>query len=531
MKPGADSLLLLALMFPVMVAARALPYFNPQLTASWTSQQNGPTVPSSFISLSIEWADVVLAFGKGNGSFACCNPTMIQLLKNLNGDLHGSDGPIIRIGGNSASRMWWSGATVTAFSRPQTQSSAVSTGSVKLLGELAASTGIRLILDVTEVPANPIFSQDFVQHGILPNIDPQYIVAIEVGNEPDHYLLRSAPYTWDNYTAEIKNYDTALEYALASTSIPLQGPSITGCDYQKLPCWLDKLPQFASDFPDFRYISFHRYGQLGQCSFLTGPTNTTIASLLNDPQPGDLDFIQPAFVQQLRQQNRELVLGEGSSVSCGGLTGISDTFAATLWAANMMFELAFRGVSRFHLHGVSTQYTPFKIDPATGNVQAGSIYYAAALFNRLHGGAANVSIFKPEIETSNVDFGVNPNLIKLWGIKDDTDGTVKYIVVHKDLNTMVDVGVVIKAGRCTSYNGIVTRLASFKNGIALQSGFSLNGQVLENGPNDLTTDGNWKGEPQWEDVWSDSNGTFVLTANPLSVTVLTIGIDPTCFSH
>ena len=78
---------------------------------------------------------------------------------------------------------------------------------------------------------------------------------------------------------------------------------------------------------------------------------------------------------------KPILLGEFNSASCGGIPGVSDTFAATLWAMDYALQLASVGYSGAFIHtrerGVS--YNLFD-PPPNGDESAGwttgSTYYA-----------------------------------------------------------------------------------------------------------------------------------------------------------
>lgn len=58
--------------------------------------------------------------------------------------------------------------------------------------------------------------------------------------------------------------------------------------------------------------------------------------------------------------NTSLVLGETNSVSCGGRSGISDTFGAALWAVDYVLMAASIGVPKVYFHlGAQSQYSAF----------------------------------------------------------------------------------------------------------------------------------------------------------------------------
>ena len=52
-----------------------------------------------------------------------------------------------------------------------------------------------------------------------------------------------------------------------------------------------------------------------------------------------------------KSTGNQLVWGEGSSASCGGVDGISNVFGSGLWALDALLEFAWRGVTLSILSG------------------------------------------------------------------------------------------------------------------------------------------------------------------------------------
>jgi hypothetical protein len=85
-------------------------------------------------------------------------------------------------------------------------------------------------------------------------------------------------------------------------------------------------------------------------------------------------------------------LGETNNVACRGREGVSDTFAAALWAVRHMLAAARAGLTgvNFHTLPECTGYSPVcgvtPGDYAQGRLQAMPEWYALLLFRRLEGG-------------------------------------------------------------------------------------------------------------------------------------------------
>jgi hypothetical protein len=75
---------------------------------------------------------------------------------------------------------------------------------------------------------------------------------------------------------------------------------------------------------------------------------------------------------------------EMNSATCGGVPGISDTFASALWAPDALFAMARAGVTGVDLHSwPGAPYAPFAFTTARGGAQraqARPLFYGLLLF-------------------------------------------------------------------------------------------------------------------------------------------------------
>jgi hypothetical protein len=73
------------------------------------------------------------------------------------------------------------------------------------------------------------------------------------------------------------------------------------------------------------------------------------------------------FIPQIEAADRAgipLVMGETNSVSCGGRSGISDTFGAALWAVDYVLLGATLGLKKIFFHmGAQSEYSAFTPEP------------------------------------------------------------------------------------------------------------------------------------------------------------------------
>ena len=102
------------------------------------------------------------------------------------------------------------------------------------------------------------------------------------------------------------------------------------------------LDRFGSDLATF---SFHVY----PTSHCAG-RNSSVEALLSDASvAGIMDNLRP-LINATAAHSIPFWIGEGNSVSCGGMPGVSDTFAAALWAVDFLASLSKAGAAEKEAH-------------------------------------------------------------------------------------------------------------------------------------------------------------------------------------
>jgi hypothetical protein len=242
--------------------------------------------------------------------------------------------------------------------------------------------------------------------------------AIEIGNEPDSYArhgLRAAPWTPEQYNEQVDAYRGAIE-ALAP-GIPLAGPDPSGSSaYEN---W--GLSEAIYQRPAL--LTGHHY-PLG-CAQHPAPT----ISLLLSPRIRELEersLRRYVFIAQ--ETEVPFRLDETNSVSCGGVPGISDTFASALWAVSYVTQAMSMGAAGINLQGNPTNcvgYTPICAPngeaAATGKLEAQPDWYALLLAKALVGERPLRTIVGP---------AHRPNVVaRAFGA---ADGTTQFVLVDDD---------------------------------------------------------------------------------------------------
>lgn len=163
--------------------------------------------------------------------------------------------------------------------------------------------------------------------------------AVEIGNEPDSYArhgLRPSPWTPEQYDQQISAYRSAIE-ALAP-SIPLAGPDTSGLSaYEK---W--GLSEAIYERPAI--LTGHHY-PLG-CAEDPAPSIPKLLSQrIRELEEGSLR----RYLFVARETEVPFRLDETNTVSCGGVPGISNTFASALWAVSYLTQAMRMGAAGINL--------------------------------------------------------------------------------------------------------------------------------------------------------------------------------------
>lgn len=254
---------------------------------------------------------------------------------------------VLRFGGVSAdTRIAW---TDSRTPRPAWATNVVDPDDLRALGALAAASGWQIVLTVGIVHFEPIAAAREV--AAAKAALGGSLAGIEIGNEPNAYALhamRGEPWTFTQYAEEVAQYRAAIE--AAAPGIPLLGPDVSGS--AAFETWgpgeaVDEQPLL---------LTGHHY-PLG-CEQVPHPSIVRLLSTqIRAKELGSLR----RYVAIARAGNTPFRLDETNSVSCGGVAGISDTFASALWAAGFLPQVVSSGAVGFNLHGNPSRcdgYTP-----------------------------------------------------------------------------------------------------------------------------------------------------------------------------
>lgn len=250
----------------------------------------------------------------------------------------GQSGPVFRIGGNSADESIWNPSHAPL---PAGDTYSIDADDLVLINNAVQAVNSRAIYGLNfRDSTSAAHAIDHAQ-AIDQTIGWESVESLEIGNENDLYgnnHIREKGYDYKQYNDEWTMYTNDIQSALPNQPIKFEGATFAG-DH-----WYPNISHYAKEHQSvLSSISIHNY-PLTHCNGKV----TTIADLLTDhaAQAEAADIVKHKLVQALDAMNIPLYLGEGNSASCGGMPGVSNVFASTLWALDYLFNLAVVGVQR-----------------------------------------------------------------------------------------------------------------------------------------------------------------------------------------
>jgi hypothetical protein len=351
---------------PVALArrTRAAAKLTP-VSVSVDASEPGAAVAQNFLGLSFEVAALPqLASYASHGN-------LVTLLRSLGVG-------VLRFGGvTSDEQIAWHEA---GMPRPSWALGVLEAGNLRELASLAGESDWRILLTLGLGHYEP---QAAAREAAAAKAAlGEWLEAIELGNEPNAYAahgLRPQPWTFVQYDEQVSAYRGAIE-ALAP-GIPLAGPDVSGSSAYE--SW--GLGEAVDQRPAL--LTGHHY-PLG-CNQQPPPS---IARLLS-PHIRQLEERSlRRYLLVAQDAGAPFRMDEANTVSCGGVPGISDTFASALWAVAYVTRAMTMGAAGINLEGNPDNcvgYTPLCAPTAeaaaSGELRAQPEWYALLLTKALIG--------------------------------------------------------------------------------------------------------------------------------------------------
>jgi hypothetical protein len=477
---GAATTRAQAVLHPAARAGEVARQAPPPVSVAIDTLHPGRPVPQRFLGLSFEAAALnQIAQYAHRGD-------LVELLRSL--------GPgVLRFGGITADQnVAWTDA---ATPRPAWASSVIGPSQMRDIGELARRSGWRILLTVGLAHYEPAAAAREVAaaHRAL----GPYLAAVEIGNEPNAYGshgLRELPWIAQGYEEEVSNYREAI--GALTPGVPIAGPDVSGSGVFSEWGGEEALAQTPA------LLTGHHY-PLG-CAQTPAPS---IETLLSSANRGREARSLATYMSVARANGVPLGIDEANTVSCGGVGGVSDTFASALWATGYITQAMAAGAASINLQGNPANcagYTPLCAPSpaalATGALRPQPEWYALLLTRSLVGDRPLPTTITAEPSPNLVaaSFSAPDHSLKVVLVDDEQDGT-------SPLTLRLEVGAGIGAGH-------IQRLAA--SSPSATDGVRLAGRTI-------SANGSWRA-PAWMESVAVHSGILQLELAPGNAALVTI---------
>jgi hypothetical protein len=392
-------------------------------------------VKAGFLGFSIEFQ----ALRKYTG----LNPNRINpVFEALVQGLSGGGAPAIRIGGDSSDVTW---LPAPGIRKPPGVSFDLNRGWFETTRELVATLGARLIFGLNLAGNEPRLAAAEAR-AVLRRIGRPGVQALEIGNEPNVYPVvpwfhtaagrpvpaRPPDYSFGAFAGDFRRAARALP------SGPLAGPAYGIGPSSNHGPWIDNLPGLIRAYPRLRVVTIHRY-PLRNCSVAPpSPEYPTIRHLLTPFASSGLALGIAGDVATAHRAGRLFRLDELNSVACRGKRGVSDTFASSLWALDVLFNLARVGVDGVNFHTLpDAAYQLFSFRRVHGTWEAfvRPVYYGALMFAQAVAPGSRLQ----SVSSSRA------GRVSAWAAR-APDGRLSVVLINKSLSVPRTVGVAAPKG-------------------------------------------------------------------------------------
>jgi hypothetical protein len=464
----------------------------------------GATVPPRFLGLSFEAS----ALGQ-IGQYAH-RGDLVGLLRSL--------GPgVLRFGGITADEnVGWTDA---ATPQPAWASSAIGAPQLHAIGELARGSDWRVLLTVGMAHYEPQAAAREVAaaHSAL----GPYLAAVEIGNEPNAYGahgFRELPWLAQGYEEQVSAYREAID--ALTPGVPIAGPDVSGSG--AFSEWGEE--EAIAQSPAM--LTGHHY-PLG-CAQTPPPS---IEALLSSETRGLQERSLADYMRVANRHRIPLRIDETNSVSCGGVAGISNTFASALWATGYITQAMAAGTAGINLEGNPSNcagYTPVCAPAATalaeGTLRAQPDWYALLLTRSLVGTRplpVTISAAgspkqggSPTIEGSpapeaSTNLESSPNLVAAAFLT--PNHSVKVVLVDDEPQSAAPLQLSLNVGAGMGAASVMRLTAQSPSAT---EGVTLAGRAV-------ALDGSWR-PPTREESFPSSAGVATLELDPSSAALVTV---------
>jgi len=268
------------------------------------------------------------------GEPAAPNTGFYTMMRNL--------GPgLLRLGGNSQDKTCWS---PKAAPHPAWCQGPITPDQLKLYATAAGAAGWQMTVGLNLLENSPRWALSEVTQGVAKEIPADRILGLEIGNEPDLFArtpARPKNYSPQDYVHDALGYIHAFRANPTARKYGLVAPAV--CCGWRNPQDLGIILRGLGS--DLKLVSVHNY-----TTSTCGQRNVTAAELLSPERMQKFDDLSKKLVAVAQPYHLPIALLETNSASCGGMAGVSNAFASSVWGLDYMFNVAQDGYSNINFH-------------------------------------------------------------------------------------------------------------------------------------------------------------------------------------
>jgi hypothetical protein len=388
------------------------------------------TIPPRFMGLSYEKLTITYNY------FHPSNHNLIALFRLLGAG-------VLRLGGGSVDTLLWTNSATGTHAQ-------VTAANITDLDAFLNAAGWLCIYGVNLATSTPALVADEV--AVAASALGGNLLGIELGNEPDEYATKGtffpASWTFQDFVGLWDSFRSAI--LQVAPNVPVTGPATGGGNH--ITSWTLPFGQVVT--PSELVLLTQHYYRAG------GSSADATASFLISPDSqltGDLAILNTG-AQQLGLPYR---IDECNSFYGGGAPDVSNSYAASLWVIDFLFDSALGGASGVNLHGGGDAfYTPIADD--SGGVTSVRPEYYGLLFFALAGPG---TLLQTQLAAGGLD-------ATAYAVR-SANGGLKVIVVNKDTQ---DFPLAIEANQTIA--GATLQLMTGP-GLAALSGVTIQGSTVD----------------------------------------------------
>ena len=396
------SLLLLSCAEPAAASAAS----SPSLSLRLSGQPASAPIPLDFLGFSgVEASLSVLSWRPAAGAAFEPRPSYTALMRLLGGHIRHRFGHFYSANSSSA-RHLSPGAILVNASSCSRLSAALASFSGSLTGMLAPMD----LSDGSFVAATG---------SALAACLGQQLLSLELANEPDISSFRG---NFSGYVADLTLWTAALEAAGVAQLV--DAPVLAGS------AWWPSVPAFLGQFsPSLRSFVQHRYG-LSACRGAVNSPEALMRVATNWSSAND-----SLLLGRVAAAGLPFLVGEANTVSCNGSVGVSDVFAAALFAIDASLSAAAANISGYTFHGLGDcseffSYQPVYYDvdglaePGLDQAQPRPLFLGLWLL--AEAGTPGGTLLRLEAQAAGSD------LLRAWALRPSAGGSTSVVLLHKD---------------------------------------------------------------------------------------------------